>query len=63
MGNILPIQDVTAAGPDDYKKIIYMVLSMVLVVFLILGYFSTIAWGSEMRTPIITDQLPDGFIS
>jgi len=54
-GNILPIQDVTAKSPEAYKKIIFAVLCISLTVFLLMGYFCSIAWGTGMQSPIITD--------
>ena len=62
IGMIMPVQDITK-HPETYHKVVYAVILTVCLVYIIFGQFCVFAWGSDMKTPLITDQLPDGFIS
>jgi proton-coupled amino acid transporter len=57
IGVILPVGQL-CAHPEDYKKIVMMVIVTVAVLYISFGMICTIAWGNEIQTPMITDQLP-----
>jgi len=62
IGMIMPVQDITA-NPESYHKIVYAVIGVTCTMFVVFGQFCVVAWGSDMVTPLITDNLPDGIIS
>ena len=62
IGLIMPVRDVVKY-PETYWKIVYAVILTVLLTYICFGQFCVFAWGSDMKTPLISDQLPDGFIS
>ena len=59
IGMILPVQEITA-NPAGYKSIVIGVILTVCTVYVSFGYFCVVAWGQEMTTPLITDNLPQG---
>ena len=62
IGLIMPVRDV-AKYPETYWKVVYAVILTVLLTYICFGQFCVFAWGADMTTPLITDQLPDGLIS
>lgn len=58
IGIILPVQDITA-NPDGYYKIVIAVITTVALIYVMFGQFCVFAWGDEMTTPLITDELPN----
>jgi len=48
---------------DGYKAIVIAVFVFVCSLYVCFGYFCVNAWGEDMKTPLVTDQLPDGWIS
>lgn len=57
IGLILPVRDVTAY-PERYNYVVYAVIWTCLIMFITFGIFTVSAWGDELRTPLITDNLP-----
>ena len=62
IGIILPVQDITK-NQEQYKSIVVLVIVVVSAVYIAFGYFCVNAWGTEMTTPLITDQLPEGWVT
>jgi proton-coupled amino acid transporter len=62
IGMILPVQDITK-NPDGYKSIVIAVILTVCTVYVTFGYFCVNAWGDQMTTPLITDELPSGWVT
>ena len=62
IGIILPVQDITA-NPDGYYKIVIAVITTVALIYVMFGQFCVFAWGAEMTTPLITDELPNSAIT
>jgi proton-coupled amino acid transporter len=59
IGTVLPIYEITK-NPHLYKKIIVFTIVVACSIFLIFGNFCCIAWGDELKTPLITDQIKNG---
>lgn len=57
IGMIMPVRDVVKE-PDQYWKIVVAVISTVIGLYVIFGEFCVFAWGSQMTTPLISDNLP-----
>jgi len=57
IGIILPVGDVTK-NPETYPKIVVVVIITICIIFVSFGQFCVMAWGEELTTPLITDQLP-----
>lgn len=55
-GVLLPVQDIVA-NQKSYKNIVLVVLMTVFVITTSFGQFCTMAWGSDISTPLITDRL------
>jgi hypothetical protein len=58
IGVILPISEITAK-PDEYYKIVIAVISTTAVLSLIFGNYCCVAWGDNLKSPIITDSIID----
>ena len=56
IGTVLPIGEITKY-PEDFKKITLLVVLTACIMFLFVGLFCCTAWGDEITTPIITDNL------
>lgn len=61
LGVVFPVQDVTR-NPEQYQKIVGLVLGTVGVTFILFSLFCVCAWGDELQTPLITDQLGPGVV-
>lgn len=56
IGMILPVQDITA-NPKQYPKVMIAVIVFTCFLYTFFGNYACIAWGDELKTPLITDQL------
>jgi proton-coupled amino acid transporter len=59
VGVVLPLLEVTK-NPEQYPKILTMVLITVMALYVFFGEFCLFVYGDEIQTPLITDNLPRG---
>lgn len=57
IGVILPIMEVTE-NKDNYYKILCVTISLLAVFYVVWTELMVVAWGNQLTTPLITDQLP-----
>lgn len=59
IGTVLPIYEITK-NPHLFRKIIVLTIAFACSIFLVFGNFCCCAWGDELKTPLITDQIKNG---
>jgi proton-coupled amino acid transporter len=62
IGLIIPVQDVTALEEPQYRKVVFLVFFSCAMIFIVFGQFCVFAWGDQIQTSLITDNLPENTI-
>ena len=62
IGNVIPIKEATAEL-KIYPKIIALCIFTLMALLLSFALFCVAAWGDELETPLITDNLPGGLLT
>ena len=57
IGVILPIMEVTE-NKENYYKVLCVTISILALFYVVWTELMVVAWGNQLTTPLITDQLP-----